>query len=127
VGKLFTTFSILAIFVACLGLLGLAAYTTEQRTKEIGIRKALGAEVSTILLLLSKEFARWVLIANIIAWPVAYYLMSTWLQDFEYRIEMGWGIFILSGVAALAVAVITISSQTIKAAMTNPVKSLRYE
>ncbi len=127
VGKLFTTFSILAIFVACLGLLGLAAYTTEQRTKEIGIRKAMGAEVSSILLLLSREFAKWVLIANIIAWPVAYYLMSTWLQDFEYRTEMGWGIFILSGLAALAVAVLTISSQTLKAAIANPVKALRYE
>jgi putative ABC transport system permease protein len=127
VGKLFTTFSVLAIFVACLGLLGLAAYTTEQRTKEIGIRKVLGAEVTTILLLLSKEFAKWVLIANIIAWPVAYFLMSTWLQDYEYRTEMGWGIFIISGIAALAVAVITISSQTIKAAIANPVESLRYE
>lgn len=127
VGQLFTTFSIVAIFVACLGLLGLAAYTTEQRTKEIGIRKVLGAEVTTILILLSKEFAKWVVIANIIAWPVAYYLMSTWLQDFEYRTEIGWWIFIISGAAALLVAVITISSQTIKAALANPAESLRTE
>ena len=126
-GQIFSIFSILAIFIACLGLLGLAAYTAEQRTKEIGIRKVLGATVPEIIFMLTKEFTKWVLIANMIAWPVAYYFMNKWLQDFAYRIDMSWWIFIFAGCAALAIALITISFQAIKAATANPVESLRYE
>jgi putative ABC transport system permease protein len=126
-GKLFTTFSILAIFVACLGLLGLAAYTAEQRTKEIGIRKTLGASDASILVLLSKEFTKWVIISNLIAWPVAYYLMNKWLQDFHYRIEIDYWAFLISGIVSLTVAIITVISQALKAALANPIESLKYE
>ena len=126
-GQIFTSFSILAIFIACLGLFGLTAFTVERRIKEIGIRKVLGASISTIVFLISKEFLKWVLIANIIAWPVAYYFMSNWLDNFAYRISITIGVFILSAVIALLIALITVSSQTIKAATANPVKSLRYE
>ena len=120
-------FSILAIFIACLGLLGLAAFITEQRTKEIGIRKVLGASVPEIVFLLSKEFTKWVIVANIIAWPVAYYVMNGWLQNFAYRISMGPWIFIYSGIIALAIALFTVSSHAIRAASANPIRSLRYE
>ncbi len=126
-GKIASVFSILAIFIACLGLLGLAAFITEQRTKEIGIRKTLGASVPEIVFLLSKEFTKWVLIANIIAWPLAYYVMSNWLQNFAYRITIGPLIFVLSGLIALAIALLTVSSHAIRAARANPIKSLRYE
>ncbi len=125
--KIVITFSILAIFIACLGLLGLAAFIIEQRTKEIGIRKVLGATIFEIVILLSKEFLKWVLIANIIAWPVAYYVMNNWLKDFAYRVNISLWIFVLSGIAALIIALLTISSHAIKAATSNPVKSLRYE
>ena len=125
--KIASTFSILAIFIACLGLLGLASFVTEQRTKEIGIRKVLGASISSLLFMLSREFLKWVLIANIIAWPVAYYAMNNWLNNFAYRVNINLWIFILSGIAALIIALFTISSHAIKAATSNPVKSLRYE
>jgi putative ABC transport system permease protein len=120
-------FSILAIFIACLGLLGLAAFVTERRTKEIGIRKVLGASVAEIVALLSKEFVKWVLVANVIAWPLAYYVMNNWLQNFAYRTNIGLWIFIASGAFALIVALLTVSSAAIKAATANPVESLRYE
>ncbi len=126
-GELFTAFSILAIFIACLGLFGLAAFTAERRTKEIGIRKALGSSVTGIIVLLSKEFTKWVLIANIIAWPAAYYFMNNWLKDFAYRININLWIFITSGVLALIIALSTVSIHAVKAARANPVKSLRYE
>ena len=125
--KISLVFSVLAIFIACLGLLGLAAFITEQRTKEIGIRKVLGASASEIFILLSKEFTKWVLIANIIAWPLAYYVMNNWLSNFAYRISITPWIFLVSGVIALIIAIITVSSHAIKAARSNPVKSLRYE
>ena len=125
--KLAITFTILAIFVACLGLLGLAAFITEQRTKEIGIRKVLGASVPEVVRLLSSEFARWVLIANIIAWPVAYYAMNKWLQDFAYKIDIGIWVFVLAGIAALFIALATVSYHAVKAAVANPVEALRYE
>jgi putative ABC transport system permease protein len=124
---IFRYFSITAIIVACMGLFGLAVFTAEQKTKEIGIRKTLGASFISIYLLLSKTFLKWILLANIIAWPVAYYFMTTWLQDFAYRIKFGIEIFIFSAVLALTVALITISYQSIKAAVANPVESLRYE
>ena len=126
-GEIFSIFSILAIFVACLGLFGLATYTAEQKTKEIGVRKILGASVSSIYLLLSQEFLKWVALANIIAWPVAYYAMHRWLQNFAFRITIGWEIFLISGGVALAISVMTVSFQSIKATTANPVDSLRYE
>ena len=126
-GKIAATFSALALLIACLGLLGLAAFITEQRTKEIGIRKVLGASVSEVIALLSSEFMKWVLIANIVAWPLAYYAMSKWLQNFAYRVNMNIWIFVASGALALIVALCTVSSQAIKAAMVNPVESLHYE
>ena len=126
-GQIFSIFSVLAIIIACLGLLGLAAYTAEQRTKEIGIRKVLGATVSEIIYMLTKKFTKGVIIANIIAWPAAYFLMKGWLENFAYRINISVWVFILSGLSALLIAVITVSYQAIKAATTNPVKSLRYE
>ena len=125
--KIATTFAVLAIFIACLGLLGLAAFITEQRTKEIGIRKVLGASIPSLLFMLSKEFLKWVLIANIIAWPVAYYVMNNWLKDFAYRININLWIFLLSGLIALLIALLTVSSHAVKAAIADPIKSLRYE
>jgi putative ABC transport system permease protein len=125
--KIASIFSILAIFIACLGLLGLATFITEQRTKEIGIRKVLGASVPEIMVLLSKEFAKWVLIANLIAWPVAYYLMNKWLQDFAYKTEISIWVFLTAGILALIIALLTVSANAIKAATANPVKSLKYE
>lgn len=126
-GTVFSNFSILAIFIACFGLLGLASYAAEQRTKEIGIRKVLGASVSGIVGLLSKDFVKLVLVANLLAWPVAWYAMSHWLQGFAYRVDLGWWIFALAGGVALLIAVLTVSTQAIKAALANPVKALRYE
>jgi putative ABC transport system permease protein len=120
-------FSVLAIFIACLGLLGLAAFVTEQRTKEIGIRKVLGASVAEIVALLSKEFVKWVLIANVVAWPLAYYVMNNWLKNFAYRTNISLWIFVTSGILALVIALLTVSFHAIKVAMANPVRSLRYE
>jgi putative ABC transport system permease protein len=126
-GKLFTVFSCLAIFIACLGLFGLASFNTMQRVKEIGIRKALGASMPSILTLLSREMVILVLIANIVAWPLAWYFMDQWLSGFAYRTGLNPIIFVLATLAALAIALVTVSSQTIKAAMTNPANTLRYE
>jgi putative ABC transport system permease protein len=120
-------FSVLAIFIACLGLLGLATFVTEQRTKEIGIRKVLGASVAEIVVLLSKEFVKWVLVANVVAWPLAYYIMNNWLKNFAYRINISVGVFVASGVLALFIALLTVSLHAIRAATANPVESLRYE
>ncbi len=117
----------LAIFIACLGLFGLAAFAAEQRTKEIGIRKVLGASATGVVALLSKDFVKLVLIGNLIAWPVAYFAMNKWLQAFAYRIDIGWSVFALAGGLALLVALLTVSTQAIKAALANPVKALRYE
>jgi putative ABC transport system permease protein len=124
---IFSNFTFLAIFIACLGLFGLAAFTAEQRTKEIGIRKALGATVSNIVMLLSREFIKWVLIANIIAWPIAYLAMNRWLQNFAYRINIGIGTFVLAALLALLIALLTVGYQAVRAARANPVDSLRYE
>jgi putative ABC transport system permease protein len=124
---LFTTFSVLAILIGCLGLFGLASFTAVQRTKEIGIRKVLGASVSGIVALLSKEFLKLVVIANLIAWPVAWLAMSKWLEDFAYRINISAGTFLMAALLAIVIALLTVSYQSIKAAMVNPVKSLRSE
>ncbi len=120
-------FSILAIFIACLGVLGLAAFVTERRTKEIGIRKALGATVPGIVGLLSSDFLKWVLIANVIAWPAAYYIMNTWLQDFAYRVSIQPWAFVLAGTIALVIAMIAVGVYALRSARANPVESLRYE
>jgi putative ABC transport system permease protein len=123
----FTYFSGLTILIACLGLFGLATFTAGQRTKEIGIRKVLGASVGTIILLLSRDFLRLVAIAFVLAVPLAWYAMDKWLQDFAYRIGIGWWVFALAGGLALLVALLTVSYQSVKAGLTNPVKSLRTE
>jgi putative ABC transport system permease protein len=126
-GKLGLTLAIIAILIACLGLFGLATYTAEQRIKEIGVRKVLGATISNIITMLSKDFMILVLIASAVAMPLAWWAMSKWLQDFAYRISIGWWIFSAAGVIALLIALVTVSSQAIKAALANPVKSLRTE
>ncbi|RJP66947.1 MAG: FtsX-like permease family protein [Ignavibacteriales bacterium] len=126
-GQILSIFSILAIFIAYLGLYGLTAYASEQRTKEIGIRKVMGASVPGVVSMLIKEFVLLIIIANIIAWPTAFYFINKWLQDFAYRIEISWWIFILSGGITLIIALATVSFQAIKAATANPVESLKYE
>jgi putative ABC transport system permease protein len=126
-GRIVTLFSFLAIFVSCLGLFGLAAFITEQRTKEIGVRKVLGARLPQIVWLLTGQFIKWVIIANLIAWPVGYWVMSRWLQGFAFRTNMSAVIFVVSGLSALVIAVITVSSQVVKAALSNPAQSLKYE
>jgi putative ABC transport system permease protein len=126
-GKLFTYFASIAIFISCLGLLGLAAYTAQVRTREIGVRKVLGASVSGIVGLLARDFIKLVFIAILIASPLAWYAMYKWLQGFAYKINVGWQVFALAGVLAVLIAFATISFQAIKAALTNPVKSLRSE
>jgi len=120
-------FTILAVFIAGIGLFGLSAYTTEQRTKEIGIRKILGASASGIVLMLSQESSRWVLISCVLAWPVGYLLARSWLQGYAYRIALGWEIFLMSTALALGVAILTVSYQSLKAALSDPVDALRYE
>ncbi len=124
---IFSAFTLLAILIACLGLLGLVSYSTEIRVKEIGIRRVLGASVSGIFLLLSKEFFKWILISNLIAWPVAFIYSGMWLQNFAYRTTIGIWIFLGSSLLALIIALLTVSFQAIKAATANPVESLRYE
>jgi putative ABC transport system permease protein len=126
-GQMFSAFSVLAIAVACLGLFGLAAFTAEQKTKEIGVRKVLGASTAAIYAQLSREFLKWVALANVIAWPVAYYVSSSWLRNFAFRAGIAWWIFPAAAGAALAVAALTVGSQTLRAARANPVESLRYE
>jgi putative ABC transport system permease protein len=127
VGKIFGASATLAIFIACLGLLGLAAFIAEQRTKEIGVRKVLGASVGNIIFLLSKDFTKLVVIATVIASPIAYFALKRWLQNFAYHIAIGVDTFLLAGLIALMIALLTISFQAIRAALANPVEALRYE
>jgi putative ABC transport system permease protein len=126
-GRVFGAFTILAIVIACLGLFALASFTTELRTREIGIRKVLGARASGIVILLSKEFAKWVLIANVIAWPVAYYVMERWLDGFAYRTDIRILTFVLATLLAFIIALLTVSFQAFKAALSDPVKSIRHQ
>jgi putative ABC transport system permease protein len=126
-GYIFQFFSAIAVFIACMGLFGLALFTAEQKTKEIGIRKVFGASVYGIVLLLTREFSKCVLIANVIAWPIAYYIMSQWLQNFAYRTTVGMWTFIVTTVLSLSVAILTVGTRAVRAAMANPVDSLRYE
>jgi len=127
IGKLATVFAILAIFISCLGLFGLASFVAEQRTKEIGIRKVLGATVFNLWKLLSKDFLILVIISCFIATPISYYFMSNWIQKYTYRTEISWWIFVASGAGALLITLLTVSYQAIKAALMNPVKSLKTE
>ena len=126
-GTLFITFAVFAIVIGCLGLFGLVTYAAEQRTKEIGVRKVLGASVSGIVTMLSKDFAKLILIASLIAFPIAWWSMHKWLQSFAYRITISWWVFIVAATTATVIAMITISFQAIKAAIANPVRSLRTE
>jgi putative ABC transport system permease protein len=126
-GNVFNYFTFLAIFISCLGLLGLVSFTAQQRTKEIGIRRVLGSTVPGIVVLFSRQFLKWVLAANIIAWPLGYYFMNKWLQRFAYRTGIGIDVFIISGAIALVIALLTVSYQSVKAAAANPVEALRYE
>jgi putative ABC transport system permease protein len=124
---IFNYFSFLAIMIACLGLYGLAAFTAEKRRKEIGIRKTLGADVKTIVSMFVNYFSILVLLSNVIAFPAAYFLMKEWLQDFAYRVDITWWVFVLSGGIALVIALMTVSFQAIKAATANPIEALWYE
>ncbi len=125
--KIFSYFSVLTIFISCLGLFGLASFAAEQRTREIGVRKVMGASIRSIVVLLSKEFLKWVLISNIIAWPAAYFYINNWMQNFAYRTGIDWTAFIYAGLAAVIIALATVCYQTVKAALANPANSLRYE
>ena len=127
IASLARVFTALAIFISCLGLFGLASFVAEQRTKEIGVRKVLGASISQLWLLLSKDFITLVVIALLVASPIAYYIMGTWLQKFSYRTSVTWDVFAIACFGALAITLITVSFQAIKAATSNPVKSLRTE
>ncbi|MDP6042534.1 MAG: hypothetical protein QGG64_28540 [Candidatus Latescibacteria bacterium] len=126
-GTLATFFAILAIFISCLGLFGLASFTAEQRTKEIGIRKILGASILNLVGVLSKEFIKLVVVAFALAAPLAHYFMSDWLNGFAYHTTLGWPIFVFAGIISAIIAGVTVSYQALKAAMTNPIESLRYE
>ncbi|MGB3619436.1 MAG: FtsX-like permease family protein, partial [Catalinimonas sp.] len=126
-GQLFLLFAGLAIFIACLGLLGLVAYTLQQRTREIGVRKALGATVTNIVVLVARDFTRLVAVASLIALPLAYWAMRRWLEDYAVRVDLSWWLLLLPAVLVLIVAVGTVSVQSLRAALANPVKSLRSE
>jgi putative ABC transport system permease protein len=126
-GQIFITFAVLAILIACLGLFGLVTYAAEQRTKEIGIRKVLGANVANIVRMISKDFLKLIIIASIVAFPIAWWAMHKWLEDFAYRVSITWWVFGIAGILALTIALVTVSFQAIKAAIANPVKSLRTE
>ena len=127
IGQLSGVFSMLAIFISCLGLFGLASYVAEQRRKEIGIRKVLGSSVMQVWQLLSKDFVFLVVISCVIAIPIAYYYMQDWLEQYDYRTDISWKVFALATMGALFITVITVSFQAIRAALANPVKSLRTE
>jgi putative ABC transport system permease protein len=126
-GVVFGLFAFFGVLIACLGLFGLSFFTIAQRTKEIGVRKVLGASVPKIFGLLSKDFAKPVLLANLIAWPIAWYAINKWLEEFAYRIEIGLGMFVIAGSLALGIALLTVSYQALKAALANPVEALKYE
>jgi putative ABC transport system permease protein len=120
-------FAALAILIACMGLFGLSVFTAKQRTKEVGIRKVLGASVANITMLLSNDFVKLVAVAAVVSFPAGWWIMNYWLQDFAYRIDIKWWVFGIAGVLALTIAIVTVSLQAIKAALANPVKSLRTE
>jgi len=127
VSRMVGILAILAILISCLGLFGLASYSAERRVKEIGVRKVMGASVQNIVALLSRHFIKLVFIANLIAWPLAWWVLHRWLQDYAYRVAISWWVFVLAGVVALLIALMTVSILAVKAAVSNPVKSLRSE
>jgi len=127
IGSIISAFTALAIFIGCLGLFGLAAFTAEQRTREIGVRRVLGASIPSIIMLLSKQFVRWIVLAAIIAWPISYFSMKQWLQGFAFRTGLSLWIFILASSTILIIALLTVSYQSVRAARANPVDSLKYE
>jgi putative ABC transport system permease protein len=127
VGRIINVFTILSIVVSCLGLFGLASFMALRRTKEIGIRKVLGASISGVVLLLTKEFSKWVIIANLIAWPLSYFALSQWLQEFPYRTNIDLWLFFGTGLMTFVIAILTVSYQSLRAALSNPADSLRYE
>jgi hypothetical protein len=126
-GTILKIFSVWAIVIACLGLFGLASFTAEQKTREIGVRKILGSSAPGIVILLTREFAKWIVIANALAWPVAYFIMRNWLQQFAYKAPLAWWLFAAAGAGTLVVALLTVSFQALRAAQANPVKALKYE
>ena len=127
VGRIINVFTILSILISCLGLFGLASFMAMRRTKEIGIRKVLGASISGVLVLLTREFSKWVIMANLIAWPLAYFALSRWLQEFPYRANIEPWIFLGTGLATFLIALLTVGYQSLRAALANPADSLRYE
>jgi putative ABC transport system permease protein len=126
-GRIFTVFAALAIGIGCLGLLGLASFAAEQKTREIGIRRVLGASTGGIMMLLSRDLLRWVALANLVAWPVAFFIMNKWLENFSYRIGLSWFFFVLAGLLTLFIAWFSTSFQAYKAANTDPVIALKHE
>ena len=126
-GRLILIFSGLAIFVACLGLIGIASFTAEQRTKEIGIRKVLGASTGGLTIMLLRDSIKWVVLSNLVAWPSAYLIVSRWLENYAYRIPLSADIFVSASLGALSLAVLTVGFQSMRAGLANPVHSLRYE
>jgi putative ABC transport system permease protein len=124
---LFIYFSFLALFIASLGLFGLALYSTERRTKEIGIRKVFGGSVKGIVYMLLGDFVKWVLLANLIAWPLAWYFMHKWLQNFAYQTPISWWVFLIPAIITLLVAITTVAWQSFRTAMQNPVQALKFE
>ena len=127
VGGIITLFTILAVFISCLGLFGLASFMALRRTKEIGIRKVLGAKISSVVVLLVKEFSKWVIVANLLAWPLSYFVLDRWLQEFPYRTDIKLWLFLGTGLVTFLIAILTVGYQSIRAAISNPVESLRYE
>jgi putative ABC transport system permease protein len=127
IGTVFSASALLAVLISCFGIFGLASFSVERRAKEIGIRKVLGASSPEVFRLLSREFLKWILVANLFAWPVAYFIMNQWLGTFPYRVNMAAWVFLLSGLIGLGLALFTVSYRSIKAAVANPVDCLRYE
>jgi hypothetical protein len=125
--RLINVFTLLAVAISCLGLFAMASYIAQQKTKEIGIRKVLGASASRIIVLMTREIVGWIIIANIVAWPISFLAMRSWLNDYPYRVKIGIGIFVVSGLVALSLALVTVIGQAAKSAVANPVDSLRYE
>jgi putative ABC transport system permease protein len=126
-GSILTSFSVFAVFVACLGLFGMASFSAERRRREIGIRKVLGASVADVLVLLTKDFTQVVLLANLIAWPLAYFVMRNWLQNFAYRTQIGVSVFLVTGLISLLISLLTVSFQSVRAALSDPAQAVKYE
>jgi putative ABC transport system permease protein len=127
VGQIITVFTILSVFISCLGLFGLASFMALRRTKEMGIRKVLGARISSVVVLLIKDFSKWIIMANLMAWPLSYFILNRWLQEFPYRIDIKLWLFLGTGLVTFLIAIMTVGYQSLRVALANPVDSLRYE